>query len=150
MRDTPAMAGMAATALIPSHELADHLSEVRLRVRAGSLGDLLAEAGRALGELQLRGMDVTPGGSWRHLSVSALDRSVLLADWLNELIFLAEAERWLGLDFEMEAAEDGRVEARGWGVRLERAPGLVKAATLHGVRVDEVAGGVEGEVILDI
>jgi SHS2 domain-containing protein len=150
MIGTPAIAGRAATALAPSHELADHVSEVRLRVRAGSLGELLAEAGRALGELQLRGADVTPYGPWRHLSVSASDRSVLLADWLNELIFLAEAERWVGLDFEVESAEDGRVEARVWGVRLERAPGLVKAATLHGVRVDEVAGGVEGEVILDV
>jgi SHS2 domain-containing protein len=33
---------------------------------------------------------------------------------------------------------------------VERVPGLVKAATLHGLRVEEVAGGWEGEVVLDV
>jgi SHS2 domain-containing protein len=33
---------------------------------------------------------------------------------------------------------------------VERVPGLVKAATLHGLRLDDVPGGMEGEVILDV
>jgi SHS2 domain-containing protein len=63
---------------------------------------------------------------------------------------LAEAERWIGADFEVDSAVDRRISARVRGVRVERAPGLVKAATLHGVRVDEVPGGLVGEVVLDV
>jgi SHS2 domain-containing protein len=135
--------------LSPSHEVADHVSEVRLRVRAGSLGDLLEEAGLAVAQLQLRGADATRG-TWRTIEISAPDRAAILVDWLNELIFLAEAERWVGADFEVDSAEDGRVRARVWGVWVQRAPALLKAATLHGLRVDDVPGGLEAEVILDV
>jgi SHS2 domain-containing protein len=139
---------VAPALLSPSHEIADHGAEIRLRVQAGSLGDLLEHAGRALTGLQLRGADATPG-TWRTLEISAPDRATLLLDWLNELIFLAETERWVGADFEVDSAEDGRVRARIWGVRIERAPALVHAATLHGLRVDDVPGGLQGEVILE-
>jgi SHS2 domain-containing protein len=98
--------------LSPSHEIADHVSEVRLRVRAGSLGDLLEEAGRAVAQLQLRGADAARG-TWRMIEISARDRAALLVDWLNELIFPAGAKRWVGADFEVDSAQDGRVRARG-------------------------------------
>jgi SHS2 domain-containing protein len=136
-----------APSLSPSHEIEDQGFEIRLRVHAGSLGDLLEEAGRAVARLQLRGADATRG-SWRSIEISVADRATLLADWLNRLIWLAEAERWVGADFEVDSAEDGRVRARVWGVRLQRAPALLKAATLHGLRVDDVPGGLEGEVTL--
>jgi SHS2 domain-containing protein len=83
------------------------------------------------------------------LEVSAPDPAGLLVDWLNELIFLAETERWVATEFEVEVA-DGTLRGRARGVSLGQAPGLVKAATLHGLRVDDVPGGLTGEVILDI
>ena len=50
-----------APLLSPSHEIADHVSEIRLRVHAGSLGGLLEEAGRAVAQLEPRGADATRG-----------------------------------------------------------------------------------------
>lgn len=135
---------------LPSHDLADHVSELRVRLRAGSHADLLAEAGRALAEIQLRG---TPGGAtgdWRRLEISAHDSAGLLADWLNELIFLAETERWVATEFEVEQVDGSSMRVRARGVTLDQAPGLVKAATLHGLRVDDAPGGVTGEVVLDL
>jgi SHS2 domain-containing protein len=137
-------------AMPPSHDIADHTSELRLRVRAGSLAELLAEAGRALAGIQLREMPGAGTGAWRRLEISAADPSGLLAEWLNELIFLAEAERWVATEFEVEHVEDGSARGRARGVTLERAPGLVKAATLHGLRVEAAAGRVTGEVLLDV
>jgi SHS2 domain-containing protein len=49
------------------------------------------------------------------MEISVADRATLLADWLNRLILLAEAERWVGADFEVDSAEDGRVRARVGG-----------------------------------
>jgi SHS2 domain-containing protein len=145
----PAMPVTGPAPPSPAHEIVDHVSEIRLRVRAGSLAELLAEAGRAVAQLQLRGA-ARSRGTWRVIEVSAPDRAALLADWLNELIYLAEAERWVGAEFEVASAEDGRVRARVRGVLIERAPALLKAATLHGLRVDDVPGGLEGQVILDV
>ncbi len=135
--------------LAASHDIADHTSELRIRLWAGSLAELMAEAGRALAEIQLRGASAAPGGDWRPVEVSASDPAGLLVDWLNELIFLTETERWVATEFEVEVT-DGTLRGRARGVSLGRAPGLVKAATLHGLRVDDAPGGLTGEVILDI
>jgi SHS2 domain-containing protein len=134
----------------PSHEIIDHASEIRLRIRAASLPELLAEAGRALAEVQLRESDGATMPRWRDIEVSAPDRAALLAEWLNELIFLGETEAWVPVQFEVERATDTGASIRASGISLDQAPGLVKAATLHGLRVDEIAGGLEGEVVLDV
>jgi SHS2 domain-containing protein len=136
--------------LAASHDIADHTSELRVRLSAGSLAELLAEAGRALAEIQLRGANPTAGGDWRPVEVSARDPAGLLADWLNELIFLAETERWVAMEFDVELAGRCTLRGRARGVALGQAPGLVKAATLHGLRVDDAPGGLTGEVILDV
>jgi SHS2 domain-containing protein len=133
-----------------SHEIIDHASEVRLRIRAASMSELLAEAGRALAEVQLRGSGGAPAPKWRDIEVSASDRAALLAEWLNELIFLGETEAWVPVRFDVAHATDTNARARASGTSLNRVPGLVKAATLHGLRVDEIPGGLEGEVILDV
>jgi SHS2 domain-containing protein len=141
---------MSMGRLSPSHELVDHTSEVRLRLRAGSLGELLAEAGRALATLQLRGSAASATGPWRAIEISSPDRASLLADWLNELVFLAETEQWVATEFDIDPTDGRSVRSRVRGVQVERVPGLVKAATLHGLRLEEVPGGMEGEVILDV
>ena len=140
----------ATTPLLPSHERRDHTSEIELYVRAGSLGDLLAEAGRALAEVELTSADCVPGGPARPIRVSSSDREALLVDWLNELIFLADIDRWVAMDFSIDLADDTEVRARASGVTLEWAPSRVKAATFHGLRVENVPGGLEAEVILDV
>jgi SHS2 domain-containing protein len=136
--------------LSPSHEVVDHTSEVQLRLRAGTLGELLAEAGRALAMIQLGGSAGPATGSWRAIELSSPDPASLLADWLNELVFLAETEQWVATEFAIERADGRSVRARVRGAEVERVPGLVKAATLHGLRLEDVAGGMEGEVILDV
>jgi SHS2 domain-containing protein len=141
---------MIGDRLGPSHEVLDHASEIQLRVRAGSLGELLAEAGRALAALQLGGSAGPATGPWREIELSSPDRAALLADWLNELVFLAETEQWVATEFHIDSADGRSVRARVRGVEVERVPGLVKAATLHGLRLEEMVGGMEGHVILDV
>ena len=141
---------MTATRVLPSHELRQHTSEIELHIRAGSLGDLLAEAGRALAEVQLTSADCVPGGPARPIRVLSPDREALLVDWLNELIFLADIDRWVAMDFSIDLADDTEVRARASGVTLEWAPSRVKAATFHCLRVENVPGGLEAEVILDV
>lgn len=132
------------------HETIDHASELRLRMRAGSMAELLAEAGRALAEVQLRQSEGALTPEWRDIEVSASDRAALLAEWLNELIFLGETESWVPVKFDMTRVTDTSATVRASGMSLDRIPGLVKAATLHDLRVDEIPGGLEGEVILDV
>jgi SHS2 domain-containing protein len=134
----------------PSHEVLEHRSEIALRIRASGFSELLAEAGHALAGIQLAGADCVPGGPAREVRIPARDHAALLVDWLNELIFLAETERWVGLEFEVRSADEQGVVAVVSGVTLEQAPSRVKAATMHGLRLTRVPHGLEAEVLLDV
>ncbi|MFY9825713.1 MAG: archease [Thermoanaerobaculia bacterium] len=132
------------------HRWLDHTSEVQLEVEAESLAALAAEAGRALGLLMLRGEPATVSGSARRLEVSAVDRDALLVNWLNEILFVAETERWVPVEFDVEESSltDLRVLARG--VPVAEPPSTVKAATFHGLKIEEHDGVWRAEVIFDV
>lgn len=131
-------------------EILEHTAEVRLRVRGPTLAEIAAEAGRAVGRLELGAERPGPRGNWRTVEVHGPDRDALLVEWLNELIYLAETARWVAVEIEMESASDTMLRARARGVILEEAPARVKAATFHGLRVTPIAGGLEVEVVLDV
>ena len=117
---------------------------------AESLGGLAAEAGRALGLLLLRGEGQAAEGSPRTLEVESADREALLVDWLNEILFVAETESWVPLEFEIREAFPTRLRAAVRGVSVNDPPSHVKAATFHGLRVTEGENGYEAEVIFDV
>ncbi len=132
------------------HHVLDHTSELMFRVRAPTWAELIAEAGRALGEALLREPSGAPSTVWRAVEVTAADRAALLVDWLNELLYRAEAEWWIPTEFAVDAASSTVIRARARGVAVTAPPAAVKAATLHGVKVVEVPGGLEASVILDV
>ena len=132
------------------HAWLDHTSEVQLQVAAESLAGLAAEAGRALGILLLRGTAPRPVGAARTLEVSSVDREALLVDWLNEILFLAEVKMWVAVEFDVLEASSIHLKASARGVPLAEPPALVKAATFHGLAVEERDDGLHAEVIFDV
>lgn len=131
-------------------ELLEHTAEVRLRVRAPSFAALVAEAGRAVARLALGREPPPPQPRYRELDVRSPDRDALLVDWLNELIWLAETERWVATEFEVRMATDTELQVRLRGVPVEEAPARIKAATFHGLKVTPIAEGLEAEIVLDV
>ena len=81
-----------------------------------------------------------------------MDREALLVDWLNEILFVGETERWVPVDFEVEVVEESpvRLRATARGVPVDEVPSSVKAATFHGLRVEERDGIWRAEVIFDV
>ena len=136
--------------LAPSHTFLEHTGEIHLQIRAPSLPELLAEAGRALAGLLLRGAGGDAVGPWTPIEVRSADRAALLVDWLNELVYRAESGLEAPTEFDVQEVRDSTVRARIRGVPVEGPAPLVKAATLHGARVAAVEGGYEGDVILDV
>jgi SHS2 domain-containing protein len=133
-----------------SHEVLEHTAEVQLRVRGPGLGELLAEAGRALAAVELGEETGVPSSAWRTIVIRSSDREALLVDWLNELIYLAEAERWIPVEFEIERADPHELRMRARGMQLAHLPSTVKAATHHGLAIRETEGSLEADVILDV
>jgi SHS2 domain-containing protein len=119
-------------------------------VRAPTWPELLAEAGRALGELERRGAPAGAPGPEREIEARADDPEALLVDFLNEMIFLAERHRWIPLELDVLEADERHVRARGRGMVLPEPPALVKAATMHGLSLARTSGACEAEVVLDV
>ena len=103
-----------------------------------------------MGLLLLRGVPAEPAEPPRTLEVDSADREALLVDWLNEILFVAETELWVPVEFEILESTPTRLRAAVRGVPVEDSPGFVKAATFHGLRVEEEDGGLQAEVIFDV
>jgi SHS2 domain-containing protein len=138
-----------------SHKFLDHTGEVELTLEADTLPELFVEAGRALAELM---MGRLPEGAMKPASgpavaveLAAPDRTRLLVDWLNEIIFHTEIERTVFTDFAVEIPAEGTLTAELRGLSEPAAGGEVKAATLHEARIEpRPGGGFTAHVILDV
>ena len=131
------------------HEIAEHTGELAIRLEARSVVALYAEAGLALTEA----MGQTPASTsdWQErVALEAPDRDALLVDWLNELVFLAEARKVAFTALEIERISERLLEATVRGAHVERPRNLVKAATFHGLCIAERDGIWSATVVLDV
>lgn len=129
----------------------EHTGELELEIDAATEEDTLRDAVAALHEL-LGSQDESgrPGEALvLDVSLSAPDRAGLLADWLSELVFLAETE-----GFVPEAVRS--IEMKGLRVVAEveghrgRPRHLVKAVTLHRLAFEPAQEGWRATVVLDV
>ncbi len=126
----------------------DHTSEAELWIEDESATAVLGEAAIALGDLlseHRRGEPVT-----HRVSVSAGDLPTLLAEWLAELVYLAETDGFVPERIvEMDLA-DTSLEAVVGGQRTEPQT-LVKGVTYHRLEMARDEGGVwRARVVLDV
>ena len=127
-------------------EWVDHTGELELHVRASTREAVFAEASEALGEV----LGESGGGTLeRVLRVEAGDLPALLADWLAELLWLAESEALI-----VERLAEVRVSERTAEAKVVARPGraanLVKAVTYHGLTCERDADGWRATVVLDV
>lgn len=134
----------------PRHIFEDHVGEVRLRIEAPTLAGLFEEAAHGLAELMLGTAPASPVGRVERIAIQAGDREALLVDWLNELIFLAETRSRIYTDVRVHRASDTALEAEVRGVAPEVVRTLVKAATLHDLKVEASPLGFAATVVLDV
>jgi SHS2 domain-containing protein len=90
----------------------------------------------------------------REIVVTASDREALLVNWLNELIYLLDAEGTLFKNFEIIIITETKLKVRGYGEKINtkkhHLKREVKAATYHQLRIEQTAGGWWAQVIFDI
>jgi SHS2 domain-containing protein len=128
------------------YEWQNHTGEAQLSISSRSPEEVFAEAIDALG----RYVELEPGGepAQRTVSVRGADRASLLVELLQDLIFLAETEGFVGDRAEIRLEGD-RLEARIDG-RLTRVDPLVKAATYHLLSFEHTGEVWDARVVLDV
>ena len=151
-------------------ELVDHTADVAVRAWGASAEQVFEQA--AAGMVSLLYDRTTVAARERHtLTLEAPDSELLLAAWLNELLFLIEARSVVFARFEVEslsgaafapvpdttgaaAVSAARLRATAVGEAIDgrrhSIRSVVKAATLHGLRLEQNAEGWEALVLLDV
>jgi SHS2 domain-containing protein len=125
----------------------EHTAELQLELEAPTEEALFVDALAAFAELVGRERAGEP--AVHDVRASAPDRAALLAEWLGELVFLAETQ-----DFVPERAtalelSDGELRARVEGRRGSPAH-LVKSVTYHGLELRRDGQGWRARVVLDV
>jgi SHS2 domain-containing protein len=82
------------------YEILEHTADLRFRVTGRTLPEAFAEAARAVSETMAP--NCTPGEVVRRIEVESGDREALLADFLSELLYLADAESLAFCSFSVE------------------------------------------------
>jgi SHS2 domain-containing protein len=137
------------------HVFLDHTSEIVVRLHAPSFAELLEEAGRAFADLVPEYIAGRASPDVREFTLEGRDAAATLVNWMNELVFLAEVERWIPSELsaridDSTAGPCTALSIRARGRVLECPFVLVKAATLHGVELRSGSDGIEAEVTLDV
>jgi len=137
----------------PSFEIFDHTADAGIRVRAGTLPELIEPATRGLysviGELAPTGDEET--GRFERTDSEA---SELFRDYLAELLLLFECRHRVVTGLEVSAFDNHRLDVayRTRCVDADRSVYYreVKAITYHELAICPVEGGFEATVIVDI
>lgn len=136
-----------------TYETFEHTADLGLRVRAGDLDSLFAEAARGLFSIIVANLDAVRAVESVHFKVTGDAPDLLLFDWLSELIYTFETRRLLLAEFEVRVGNDGlTATARGEPIDRDRhdLDHEVKAITYHGLKLEREGEGWVAEVIVDI
>lgn len=135
------------------YEIFEHTADLGLRVRAGDLATVLADAARGLFAMVVDDPESVQPRETRTFQIAGTDRTYLLFDWLNELLFVCDTEHMAFSQFDVTLTGEGlSAVARGEPLDAERhhLTHEIKAITYHGLKVEQTADGWLAEVIVDI
>ena len=134
-------------------EMIDHTADVGIIVYGVDIKQLFSNAALALFSL------ITEPGSVgeqlrRNVEVVSEDNDSLLVEWLNELIYLYDAEHILFNRFDIENLSNNQIKATCYGEPFDplkhRIKTGVKAATYHMLRIIKDNHGYEVQIIFDV
>jgi SHS2 domain-containing protein len=132
-------------------EILEHTADIGLRLSGDTLEEVFQAAGEGFATMQ--GAWFPGVGEEREVEVRAVDNAGLLVAWIDELLYLQEAEDAVFGGFDVKRVADGALAAVvRVAPRAEReleAMG-VKAATYHRLRLERGSGGWTADVYLDV
>ena len=134
-------------------DIIDHVADVGITAYGEDTKQLFANAALALFNL-ITNVESVKEELRHHVEIDSENRDNLLIEWLNELIYLFDAEHLLFNRFEIESLSNSQLKATCHGEKLDPARHRikidVKAATYHMLQVAEDSKGYKAQVIFDI
>jgi SHS2 domain-containing protein len=131
----------------------EHTADVGFEAFGSTLPEVFENAARALAHLIAEPGEVEPAEEVR-MEVQGANPPDLLVNWLSEILFRHDAERWLFHDFRVDSLDDHAAAGIAWGEKIDparhRTNLMVKAITYHQLSLQQAAGGWRAQVYVDI
>ncbi len=131
----------------------EHTADIGFEAFGRTREEVFRNAGRALTDLTVD-LDTVAPASQVEIEVEGSDAPSLLVNWLSEVLYLFDAEKWLFSDFEFASLSDRALVAQAHGEKFDPARHgiklLVKAITYHQLVLEETADGWRAQVYVDI
>ena len=134
-------------------EITDHTADIGIIAYGANIKQLFSNAALALFSL------ITEVGSIneelrRHVEIVSEDKDSLLVEWLNELIYLFDAEHVLFRRFDIESLANNQLRATCYGEDFDplkhKIKTGIKAATYHMLKINRNNRGYEVQIIFDV
>ena len=138
---------------MPNYRILEHTADIGFEAFGSTLPEVFENAARALAHLIAEPATVEPRAEIR-IEVQGANPPDLLINWLSEILFQHDAERWLFRDFRVESLDDHAVAGMALGEKFDESRHqtnlMVKAVTYHQLSLQQTAGGWRARVYLDI
>jgi SHS2 domain-containing protein len=133
------------------YRLLEHTADVLAECEGASLEALFESAAQALYAVALEEASQQTSIE-RQVSLRAPDRETLLVQWLQELIYLMDVERFIGSVFAFESLGSTELHARikGYTCNPVKRAAEVKAATHHQAAVRRTQEGWTACILFDL
>ena len=131
----------------PEHRFVEHGGEVEVELTAETESGIFAAGLDAFAELVAASEDGEPAEF--PIALRGGDRTLLLVDWLNELLFLTESEQFVPARIASIELGDETLQATVAGYCGTPRP-LVKGVALNGLRFEQEGGAWHGHVVFDV
>ena len=133
-------------------DIVNHTADVSIIAYGADISQVFANAAKALSSL-ITELDDVEEILYRDINLTAPDQESLLVEWLNELIYLFDAECIIFKRFDITELNNTRLKARSYGEKVDSSKHRlkigVKAATYHMLKIDK-DNGCKAQVLFDI
>ena len=136
-----------------SFEVIDHTADIGIIVYGANIAHLFSNAASALFSLIAEPESITER-LHRYTKVTAENSENLLVAWLNELIYLFDAEHLLFNRFQINNLNNNQLMAICYGETINpqkhRLKKYIKAATYHKLQIKGCSSGYKVQIIFDM
>jgi len=133
-------------------DIINHTADVGITAYGANITQAFTNAARALFSL-ITELDDVEEVLHRDIELTAADQESLLVEWLNELLYLFDAENIIFKRFDITRLDNTKLKARSYGEKVNSSKHKlkigVKAATYHMLKVDR-DDGCQVQVLFDI
>jgi SHS2 domain-containing protein len=148
---------MCYNAAMKDWKILDHTADLRISVKGSNLKDLFGAALEAMAGIEKRGTrlkrrtDVKGAYITHDIEVNAENATLLLIDFLNQVLSLSQVEHAVFYDVEFEELSKTSLIAHVSGTKVDGFDEDIKAVTYHEADVKRnEKGDYETKIVFDI